>query len=472
MSVKVTTRGGSKAAISLQKSAAANVDKALAVLAPAVEMRSVDAVKANPRNARRHSARQIAQIAASIREFSFLVPILVDEDSRILAGHGRLAAARQLGMQQVPTLRVDNLTPERKRAFALADNRLAELASWDEDLLRVELAELAALDIDFDFEVTGFNTVDLDLLESGSTDAQQAELFVEPDRDYPAVSQLGDVWLLGPHRLLCGDALNEQSYEALLGEERAQMVFTDPPYNVPVDGHVSGLGRVRHREFPMASGEMTRLQFTQFLATAMKLMCRYSVDGAIHDLCMDWRHMGEMVEAGGEAYAELKNLCVWVKTNAGMGTFYRSQHELVFVFKHGTASHINNFGLGEGGRYRSNVWRYAGVNTFRAGRADDLIAHPTVKPLPMVVDAIKDCSKRKGLILDPFAGSGTTLLAAEKTRRAARCIELDRHYVDVIIGRWQKLTGKAAILANTAEPFAEMAKMRGVDLVAPEVRHD
>ena len=429
--------------------------------APVIEDRAVKDLKVNRRNARSHDDRQVQQIAASMREFGWLVPIVVDEDDTVLAGHGRLRAAPLLNMETVPTIQVKHLTPERKRAFMLADNRLAELAEWDEDLLTIELKELSGLEFDFDFEITGFETKDLDRLE-GAAAAKPAEVEVVPelDRDHPPVSSLGDLWKLGSHLLLCGNALEEASYARLMGEERAQMVFTDPPYNVKIDGHVCGLGSVHHKAFEMAAGEMSESEFTRFLATSMALMARYSVDGAIHDICMDWRHMGELLAAAEGNYSDQKNLCVWNKTNAGMGAFYRSKHELVFVFKVGTASHINNFGLGGGGRHRTNVWDYAGVNTFKPGRMDELSIHPTVKPLPLIIDALKDCSTRRGIVLDPFVGSGTTLLAAEKTGRIGRCIELDPYYVDAAIGRWQALTGKPAVHVESGLSFDELAAQR------------
>jgi DNA modification methylase len=435
----------------------ATLDALARSFAPAVETRAVEDLKVNPRNARTHSDRQAQQIAASMREFGFIVPIVVDENGLVLAGHGRLEAARLLSLTEVPTIQVKHLTPERKRAFMLADNRLAELAGWDEGLLKIELKELSSLDIDFDFEVTGFDTVDFDRLEAPApAKPAKAEVVPELERDRSAVSAPGDLWKLGQHLLYCGSALEEVSYEKLLGDQRAQMVFTDPPYNVKIDGHVCGLGSVNHRDFKMAAGEMSESEFIRFLATFMGLAARYSGDGAIHQICMDWRHMGEVLAAARDLY-EFKNLCVWNKTNAGMGTFYRSKHELVFVFKVGTVSHINNFGLGEKGRYRTNVWDYAGVNTFKRGRMDELRTHPTVKPLPLVMDALKDCSTRRGVVLDPFVGSGTTLLAAEKTGRVGRAIEIDPHYVDAAIGRWQGLTGEAAVHAETEQTFDELA---------------
>jgi DNA modification methylase len=423
--------------------------------APMVEQRPSSDLIVNARNARTHSARQVEQIAASILKFGFIIPIVANAKGVVLAGHGRLRAAQRLGLKEVPTIVVKHLTGELQRAFMLADNRLAELAGWDEELLRVELQELS-LAIDFEFEVTGFDTVDLDRLEAPKlAKAPKPEVVPELERDRPAISAFGDVWQLGKHLLLCGSALEQDSYQRLMGDERAQMMFTDPPYNVAIDGHVCGLGSVRHQNFKMASGEMTKREFTGFLSSFMGYAVQFSQDGAIHYICMDWRHMGEVLDAAGELH-ELKNVCVWNKTNGGMGTFYRSKHEMVFVFKAGSGPHINNFGLGEKGRYRTNVWDYPGVNTFKRGRMDELRAHPTVKPLPLVVDALKDCSKRGGIVLDPFVGSGTTLLAAEKTGRLGRAIELDPHYVDAAIGRWQTLTGQAAVHAENGKTFNEL----------------
>jgi 16S rRNA G966 N2-methylase RsmD len=276
----------------------------------------------------------------------------------------------------------------------------------------------------------------------------------------PAVGQRGDVWVLGRHRLVCGDALDDAVYELLLDGEKAKFVFTDPPYNVPVDGHVCGRGRFRHREFVMASGEMTPAAFTDFLKGVFRLLVAHTTDGSVHDICIDWRHLAEMMASGNEVYSELKNLCVWSKTNAGMGSLYRSQHELVFVWKAGTAPHVNNVELGRHGRNRSNVWVYPGITTMRAGRLEELAMHPTVKPVALVSDAIKDCSHRNDIILDPFLGSGTTVIAAERTGRRARAIEIDSVYADVAIRRWQAYTGKTATLAENGRSFEEIEEER------------
>jgi DNA modification methylase len=409
------------------------------------------------RTARVHSPKQVAQLAASIREFGFVNPIIADATGVVVAGHGRLAAAKHLGLSTVPVIRLEHLTPEQIRGFRIADNRLAELSDWDEELLALELKDLSELELAFDLEVVGFATAEIDELIAGLDMDDEVEE-PPPEPQARAVAQAGELWLLGPHRVLCADARDQGSYTALLGCEPAQLVVTDPPYNVRINGHVCGLGRTAHREFAMASGEMSRDEFTAFLRTVLGNMAAASADGAIHFVFMDWAHAHELLRAGHEIYTELKNICVWAKTNAGMGSFYRSQHELVFAWKHGTAPHINTFKLGETGRHRSNVWEDAGLNTFRRGRAEELGSHPTVKPVALVMDAIKDCSRRGGSVLDAFGGSGTTLIAAHRTGRVARLLEIDPLYVDVIIRRWEALTGEQARHAASGQCFAERAE--------------
>lgn len=424
-----------------------------------ITYRPIAALKPARRNARTHSRKQIQQLAASIRQFGFVNPILIDETGCIVAGHGRAEAAKLLDLHQIPTIRLDHLSEAERRAYIIADNRLAELAGWDKDLLALELGELANLEIDFNIEITGFDTLDIEkMIAVGETTSPAEDQ--TPELPSVPVSRLGDLWRLGPHRLLCGDARDPEAFVRLMDGGEAQMAFSDPPYNVRIDGHVCGLGKIRHREFAMASGEMNDAEFIAFLTSVFGNMAAVSADGAIHFLCMDWRHMREMLSAGASTYSELKNLCVWNKDNAGMGSFYRSKHELVFVFKNGTAPHINTFGLGEGGRYRTNVWDYPGVNSLHPGRDDDLAMHPTVKPVAMVIDAIKDCSHRNGIILDAFGGSGTTLIAAHKTRRCGHLLELDPAYVDVTIQRWEKLSGETACHAETGATFAETAAKR------------
>ena len=420
-----------------------------------IESTPVRELRPHPNNARTHSQKQLRQIARSIEQFGFCNPVLIDDAKQIIAGHGRVEAAKLLGIDAVPTCRLSHLSDAEKRAYVLADNKLAEKAGWDRELLAIELQGLIELEVDI--ELTGFEMAEIDLILEEAREATGAAGGLEdtaPDPSPgPAVSQAGDLWLLGSHRLLCGDARDKAAYDQLLAGAKAEFVFTDPPYNVAIDGHVCGLGRVHHRDFAMGCGEMSEAEFTAFLEAIFRLLAENTIDGSIHQICMDWRHLGEMLGAGRTVYRELKNLCVWNKSNAGMGSFYRSKHELVFVWKSGTAAHINNFELGQHGRHRSNVWDYAGVNSMRAGRMDELAMHATVKPVGLVADAIKDCSHRAGLVLDPFCGSGTILIAAERTGRKARALEIDPNYVDVAVRRWQAYTGKSAVLSGSGETF-------------------
>jgi DNA modification methylase len=427
-----------------------------------IEHLQVADLKPNPRNARLHSKKQLHQIAASIREFGFNSTVVIDEDGVILVGNGRVEAAKLAGLTTLPVLRITHLTAEQKIGFSLADNKIALNADWDLEQVKLLLQELSAQELNFDLEVTGFETAEIDLLIDGptvSTKPDRSDLVPEPQSR--AVSRLGDLWHLGDHRLICADACDKAAYAELLNGEQVRLVFTDSPYNVPIDGHVGGLGAVKHREFKMASGEMTPAEFEHFLRTVFANMAEVSIDGAVHFICMDWRHMAEVMGAADGVYSGLKNLCVWNKNNGGMGSFYRSKHELVFVYKVGTGPHVNTIELGKNGRYRTNVWDYAGVNTWRAGREADLEMHPTVKPTALVIDAIKDCSRRGDIVLDAFSGSGTTIIAAHKSRRRARAIELDPLYVDVAVRRWQAYTGEAATMAITGETFAEIEGQRG-----------
>jgi DNA modification methylase len=435
-----------------------------------IEILAVRDLRPRPNNARTHSRIQVRKIAGSIQKFGFCNPVLVDDSNQIIAGHGRVEAAKLLGIDTVPICRLSHLSEAERRAYVLADNKLAELTGWDRELLALELQDL--IDINIDVELTGFEMAEIDLIldeakEAGDTaDSSSSDDVVPEPLSGPAVSHVGDLWILGQHRLLCGDARDQRAYHRVLDGDKAEFVFTDPPYNVSIDGHVCGLGRVRHREFAMASGEMNEAQFTKFLREVFGLLVGNTIDGAIHQICMDWRHSWEMLNAGRSVYSELKNLCVWNKSNAGMGTFYRSKHELVFVWKAGCASHINNFELGQHGRHRTNVWDYAGITTIGQRRLEELSMHPTVKPFALVADALRDCSRRGGLVLDPFCGSGTILIAAEKTGRKARAIEIDPHYVDVAVRRWQTHTGKCALLAGTSETFDTVADRRPAELVA------
>lgn len=417
----------------------------------------------SPRNARTHDRQQVRQIAASIRQFGFTNPVLVDEGNSLIAGHGRLEAAKQIGLEQVPAIRITHLSAAEKRALRLADNKIAANAGWDLEILAAELADLSTMELEFDIGVTGFEVAEIDLIigDHGGRGEDEPEIAPLPDRSRPAICRRGDLWLLENHRVVCGDARSAADYETLMAGETAAMGFTDPPYNVKINGHVCGKRQVRHREFAEASGEMTSAEFETFLAESLGLGAKYSRDGAVWFTCMDWRHIPEIHRAGTRAFDAWLNLCIWAKTNGGMGSLYRSQHELVFVFRKGCDQHRNNVQLGRYGRNRTNVWTYPGVNTFRAGRMEELEAHPTAKPVAMIRDAILDVTKRGDVVLDPFMGGGATLIAAEQSGRAARGMEIDPGYVDVILRRWRTETGKEPIRACDNRTFASLEAKPG-----------
>ena len=410
------------------------------------ELLPLDQLKPNPLNPRKHSREQIRAIARSIEAFGFNAPILIDKNKQIVAGHGRFEAAKLLGRAEVPVLWLEHLTEAQAKAYMLADNKLTDRSSWDDAALAARLKELTELAIDFDVEDIGFELPEIDFRIQSLDASEDADLADECQPvSGPPVSRPGDLWLLGDHRLLCGSALQASAYDVLLCGAEAAAIFTDPPYNVKIDGHVCGSGAIKHSEFAMASGEMTSEEFERFLSEAYKLIGAYADPGAVVFACMDWRHMWEMLAAARAACFDPINLCVWVKSNGGMGSLYRSRHELVFVFRNGKAQHLNNVQLGRFGRNRTNVWNYAGANSFpRKGRAKGLDLHPTVKPIAMVADALLDLTKPDDLVLDPFCGSGATILAAERVGRRGYAIEIDPLYVDTTITRWERMSGAQA----------------------------
>jgi DNA modification methylase len=409
-----------------------------------IEMVPHGSIHPNSKNPRRHDRKQGRQMEDSLRRFGFKGAIIVDQHTAmILAGNALWEAAGRLGMDEVPVLRASFATEADRRAFILAHNKLAEQSSWDTEIVAEELRFL--FDSGYDFEVTGFNTNDLDF--SIVTEPEPNEVIELPDPGARAVSRLGDLWHVGPHRILCGNSLDTVSYEALLADELADMVFSDPPYGVRIHGNVSGLGKVQHREFEMMSGEQTPAELTAFFRRIFRNCVRFSRTASIHYHCIDWRNAREMQDAADGVYTEFKQLIVWDKGAGAMGAFYRSQHELILVFKSGRGRHVNNFELGQQ-RYRTNIWRYDGAAQFRKGRQDDLAAHPTVKSTAMVIDAIRDCSNTGDLILDPFAGSGTTAAAAHHAGRRCATIEIDPLYVDTALKRLCKVTGLPAIHAD------------------------
>ena len=440
-----------------------------------LQARSVSIARLKPfsRQVRRYKASQVRKLAKSVDSFGFVLPILIDEADRVVGGWALVLAAQRLGLTEIPAITVTDLSESELRALRLALNRLSEDGAWDKQELAFELKEL--VDLGFEIDLTGFEIAEIDLIieEHGDNlDREQSpeDAVLEPDRDEPAVTQLGDLWRLGRHLLLCGDAREPASYHALLGGEEPRLVFTDPPYNVPILGHASGLGRIKHADFAMAAGEMTEEDYVEFLQGVLNCMGEVLVNGGIAFLCIDWRHVEQAIRASKLAQLALKNICVWVKTNGGMGTFYRSRHEFVLVLKNGDGPHVNSFGLGDTGRYRTNVWEYAGANAFGQGRLEELAMHPTVKPTALVADAIKDCSRRGDLVLDPFAGSGTTIIAAEKAGRHARAIEIDPHYCDVIVRRWQAYTGKSATHVVAGLRLDEVEAQRRITNEIEEMR--
>jgi DNA modification methylase len=437
--------------------------KALSPLKPlSIAYLGTSSLKLNPKNPRLHSEKQVRQIARSIEVFGFNIPVVIDSSLNVIAGHGRVLAARLLKIPELPTIRLEHLNENQIRAFMVADNRLAEHSVWDDNLLAEQLKSLSEVELDFCLDVTGFEIGEIDLMIEGLSPALEKEN--DPADELPEgreaipVSQSGDLWFLGRHRIYCGNSIDGGSYSALMAGRCAEMVFTDPPYNVKIAGHAGGLGTIQHRDFKMACGEMTESQFTDFLAQIFVLLISHSTDGSLHFVFMDWRHMGELLAAGKQVYTELKGLCIWSKGCGGMGSLYRSAHELVFLFKNGKGGHRNNIQLGQFGRYRTNVWNYPGINSF-ARQTDEgnlLELHPTVKPVALVSDAIMDISARGDVVLDPFLGSGTTLIAAERTGRVCYAIELDPLYVDVAVRRWQAFTGLSAKHAISERYFNEL----------------
>ena len=409
----------------------------------AVTYRATGSLKPDPRNARTHSKRQLQQIVASIRQFGFTNPVLIDPEGVLIAGHGRLLAAKSIGMAEVPTIELVGLNDAQKTALRLADNKIALGAGWDLDILKVELAELFSLDLDMDLTVTGFSTGELDVLLSRNEDPEDD--VIPPVPDEPR-TRPGDIWILGDHVVGCGDSRDRELLEKVVGNARVDAAFLDPPYNVRISGHANVQGR--HREFALASGEMTDEAFRRFLTETLGAAASVSRDGAVHFVCMDWRHMNDVCAVGRTVYGDLLNLCIWNKSNGGMGSLYRSKHELVFVYRVGSAPHFDAVELGRHGRNRTNVWDYASVNSLPGSRREDLALYPTVKPTALVADALQDVTRRGERVLDIFLGSGTTLIASERCGRRFGGLEIDPAYVDVAIDRWSTMTGGTPRLAE------------------------
>ena len=414
-------------------------------------------------NARQHSSRQIKSITKSIDQFKFINPIIVDKDKVIIAGHGRWLAAQKLGLEKIPCIEAKHLNKEEVKAYRLADNKLAENATWDDDLLRIELNALLNVDYEFDIELTGFETPEIDILLTTDPEASREDEAESPLPSYEdTVTKPGDAWQLGSHTVICGDCRDDDIVKRLMGRKRARMIITDPPYNVPIEGHARGNGKNKHDEFVMASGEMSCDEYIEFLSMAFKQLLAISCEGSLHYIFMDWRHVWEIQSAGKQVYDSLVNLCVWNKTNGGMGSFYRSQHELVFVFKKGKKPHINNIELGKHGRYRTNVWTCAGLTSFGKDREEGLAIHPTTKPVTLLKDVMLDASKHGDIVVDAFLGAGSTLIAAEAVGRRCFGIEIDPRYVDVTIERWMRMTDETPTHVESGLSFTELKNKRKI----------
>lgn len=431
------------------------------------------------RNARTHSDKQIDQIARSYQSFGALNPVLVDDANRIVAGHGRLAAAKRMGLTHVQVLRIEGLSQDQLAAYRLADNRLAELAGWDEEILAIEFQHLSTADLDFTIEAMGWDMPQIDILldkhvrkpteeADDSDDVREGD---EADQVPPsaarAVSRLGDLWLMGRNRALCGSALDAAAYDRLMQGQLARLCCQDPPWNIAVST-ISGSGAIKHRPFVMGNGELKDPEFRQFLRDQIRLNALKAMPGAVIAIFIDWRSVEKVIAAGAAESLELVNICVWAKTNGGMGSPWRSAHELVVMFKKPGAPILDRVSLGRFGRNRTNVWTMPGQNSFGAERMETLQSHPTAKPVQLIAEAIRDVTDIGDVVLDSFLGSGTTIIAAERTDRIAYGMELDPLYIDTIVRRWERFTGGIAILDGDGRSFAEIEAGRNEQ---PEPEH-
>jgi len=426
-----------------------------------VEYLTPSQLKPARRELRRRTRQHVQRIARSMSEFGCLVPIIVDAGLQIVAGQTRLDAAKLLGLTSVPVIRVEHLTDAQLRLFAIADNKLPEGVEWDKDALRIELGEIELVAPEMDLSSSGFAIAEIDTMYGRHrvTELSDDDRQVAPDAA-EAISCLGDRWHLGRHMLGCGDARDGTLLNDLLGGRKVRALVSDPPWNLKIEGVVSGNGKKKHADFIMAAGEMTKPDFTVFLAEFLETAKLHLVDGALLYVYMVWRNYDALVAAAVSAGLEQENMLVWCKDNAGMGSMYRSQHELIGFFKYGSVSHTNNINLGRHGRNRANVLFYPGVNSFGKGRDAALATHPTCKPVAMLADLLLDCSDPGEVVLDPFGGSGSTLIAAERVERVACLIELDPKYVDAIVRRFEDVAGTEAVHAESGLTFAQVESER------------
>lgn len=420
----------------------------------------VEDLKPFARNARTHSDKQIECLAHSMQAFGFINPVLVDLNNVIIAGHGRVTAARRVGLSHVPAARIEGLTADQLRAYRLADNRLAELAGWDQQILAIELQHLMEVDLDFNIETIGWNMPEIEIMLDGMQKDEGKDTADDiPEMGKTAVSRQGDLWLLGPHRILCGSALDPKAYDRILRGKQARLVLQDPPWNIPVSS-ISGLGKTQHRAFVMGNGEMTDAEFRQFLRDQIRCNIAHALPGAVFEIFIDWRSVEKVIAAGNAEGLELINICVWTKAQGGMGSLFRSQHELVVVFKKPGGPIRNNVQLGRFGRNRTNVWAVPGQNSFGADRMEALQMHPTSKPIILLAEAMRDVTNVGEIVLDSFLGSGSAVISAERTGRIACGMELDPLYIDTIVRRWEKFAGREALLEGDGRSFADIEAAR------------
>ncbi len=428
-----------------------------------VEVIQIDKIIPYECNARTHEKFQLNQIAASIKQYGLICPIVIAEDNVIIAGHGRHEAAKNIGLKYLPVIRVTHLTKNQIRAYRLADNKTAENAGWDNNLLMVELSYLLEIESEFDLDSIGFSTAEVDVIVSDESPDDVDDPPPPTPEPNKVISRPGDIFTCGEHRIGVGDCQDDLFVPQVMHSQLARMSCNDPPYNVPILGHVSGKGQAQHDEFAFASGEMSEAEYIQFLLTVFTALSGICTKNALHYVFMDWRHLYELLHAGREAFDQLINCCVWTKSNGGMGSLYRSQHEMCMIFKNGKAPHTNNVQLGKHGRNRTNVWPYAGMNSFGKDRDDLLASHPTVKPISMIADTIMDVTNHGDIVFDGFLGSGTTLIAAARTHRICYATEIEPKYVDVALRRWMNETGGTPILESTGQSFEEAAVERLAD---------
>lgn len=407
-------------------------------------------------------ATQVKRIADSIRSFGFVVPVMVRDDDVIASGVARVRAAKRLKLKLIPIVRLEHLTPAQARLLAIADNKLSEGREWDFKALKLEFAEIELLEPKLDLSASGFSIASRDIIFGRQRAAEEDDLGKdEPQPEAKApITRLGDLFEIDGHRIICGDSTDPQVINRLVEDRSVRTVVSDLPYNIKIGGNVSGLGKKTHDEFAMASGEMDQAAFVEFLSRSLQAVEPSLVDGGLLYLFMGWQHIAELLSAAQGRSLPLLNLLVWAKTNAGMGSFYRSAHELIGVFKHGTASHTNNVNLGRDGRSRTNVLHYPGANTFTRGRAKALELHPTVKPVALIADLILDSSAPGEFVLDMFAGSGTTGVAAHRTDRKALLAEISPGFVDATIARLEKLIGQKAIHVESGKTLAQLRQER------------